>query len=35
MAIECSRGERPLAGLGEAQDLVALQLGEAVDDGLG
>ena len=30
----CSRGERPLAPLGKAQDLVALELGEAVDDGL-
>ena len=30
-----SRGERPLAPLGKAQDLVALELGEAFYDGLG
>jgi hypothetical protein len=35
MVIECSRRERPLAILGEVQDLVALELGEAFDDGLG
>ena len=33
--VYCSRGERPLAPLGKAQDLVALELGEAFNDGLG
>jgi hypothetical protein len=35
MVIERSRSERPLTGLDEAQDLVALELGKAFDDGLG
>ena len=30
-----SRGERPLASLGKSQNLVALELGKAFNDGLG